>query len=65
MPYANAEPPEEDHNRNISLDRYLSENTSEDNVSFDVLMAESKKKEQTKLHQCWLFEKEKFHLMVN
>ena len=72
-PYANAEPP---HNLNemsnehelkanseesMSLDKFLSQNTSEDNVSFDVLMSESKREERKKVHQSWLFEKEKFH----
>jgi protein DGCR14 len=61
-PYSNSEPPSSPPH--ISLDKYLSENTSEDNISFEVLMHESKKKEQTKLHQSWLFEKEKLHLMV-
>lgn len=70
-PYANEEPPvfssessqvnEKPFNEEISLDKFLSQNTSEDNVSFDVLMHDSKKEERKKVHQSWLFEKEKLH----
>ncbi len=61
-PYSNSEPPKK---KNMSVDKYLSQNTSEDNISFEVLMAESKKKEQTKVINQWLFEKERFHSLVN
>lgn len=61
-PYANSEPPTQ---INLSVDKYLSQNTSEDNISFEILMAESKKKEQSKVINQWLFEKEKFHALVS
>jgi hypothetical protein len=50
---------------NISLDRFLSQNTSEDNLSFETIMHEAEKKERTKVHQSWLFEKEKQLQIVN
>lgn len=67
-PYANEEPPKLDlklsndqQTQNISLDNFLAKNTSEDNVSFESLIEETEKKQKLKQHQCWLFEKEKFH----
>lgn len=44
-----------------SLDEFLAKNTSEDNVSFGMLMKEAEKKQRAKTHQAWLFEKEEFH----
>lgn len=44
-----------------SLDEFLSKNTSEDNVSFEMLMKDAEKKQRAKTHQAWLFEKEEFH----
>lgn len=44
-----------------TLDEFLAKNTSEDNVSFDMLMKEAEKKQRAKTHQAWLFEKEQFH----
>ena len=41
--------------------KFLAQNTSEDNVSFDAIMQESKREEKKKVHQSWLFEKEKLH----
>jgi protein DGCR14 len=71
-PYSNEEPPlfpsDEDLISNqktamedMSLDKFLAQNTSEDNVSFEVIMQESKREEKKKVHQSWLFEKEKLH----
>jgi len=71
-PYSNDEPPlyssETSLNSDsmaaseeISLDKFLAQNTSEDNVSFDVLMQDSKREEKKKVHQSWLFEKEQLH----
>lgn len=45
----------------LSLDEFLAKNTSEDNVSFDMLINDAEKKKRTKAHQAWLYEKEKFH----
>ena len=43
----------------VSLDKYLMQNTSEDNVSFEVIMEEAAKKDQYRVHKAWLFEQEK------
>ena len=73
-PYANEEPPDgsdenddsrEDKEEHVSLDTFLAKNTSEDNVSFDIIINEAEKKEKSKLHNCWLYEKEKFHKLVS
>jgi hypothetical protein len=48
-----------------SLDAFLAKNTSEDNVSFEAIIRESEKKENTKLHQAWLYEKEKLLKLVS
>lgn len=70
IPYANEEPPVIDLERptNVkiteSLDSFLSKNTSEDNVSFEALIEDAEIKQRTKIHQAWLFEKEKHHLKV-
>ena len=73
-PYANEEPPdgsedcvnvnskEEEH---VSLDCFLAKNTSEDNVSFDIIINDAENKEKSKLHNSWLYEKEKFHKLVS
>ncbi|CAF0814245.1 unnamed protein product [Brachionus calyciflorus] len=66
-PYANEEPPEistentKEQTVIESLDKFLAKNTSEDNISFENLIEESDKKQKTKIHQAWLFEKEKLH----
>ena len=71
-PYSNEEPPlfpsdealinnQKTSSEDISLDKFLAQNTSEDNVSFDAIMQESKREEKKKVHQSWLFEKEKLH----
>ncbi len=62
--YANKEPPQSAENE-ISLDKFLAKNTSEDNFSFEVIMDEHEKKQQAKSHQAWLHEKELLHLTVN
>ncbi|RNA43613.1 DGCR14 -like protein, partial [Brachionus plicatilis] len=68
LPYANEEPPvidlEQPANGKIteSLDTFLANNTSEDNISFEALIEDAEKKQRTKIHQAWLFEKEKQHL---
>lgn len=68
LPYANEEFPsmsmkdlEKKENTEESLDEFLAKNTSEDNVSFEMLMKEAEKKQRAKTHQAWLFEKEELH----
>ena len=63
-PYANSEPPSVSKST-MSVDSYLAKNTSEDNVSFEGLMVESRKKEQSKVINQWLLEKERHHALVN
>lgn len=46
----------------VSLDKYLSQNTSEDNMSFDEIMKESEKKHRMK--HAWLYEKEEEQQIV-
>jgi hypothetical protein len=65
VPYANSEPPVESGKAHMSVDTYLAKNTSEDNVSFEQLMFEAKKKEQSKVINQWLMEKERLHELVN
>ena len=76
IPYANEEPPEfgeksatnvahdstnsKPSTSNGSLDNFLATNTSEDNISFEVIMSEADKKNKLKLHQNWLHDREKF-----
>lgn len=43
----------------LTLDKYLSQNTSEDNVSFEVIMDEASKKDESRVHRAWLFDQEK------
>lgn len=70
-PYANEEPPNIDTDKTNSqtiiesLDSFLAKNTSEDNISFEGLIEEAEKKQKTKTHQAWLFEKEKLHQLVS
>jgi protein DGCR14 len=47
--------------KNLSLDEFLAKNTSEDNVSFEMLIEEAEKKKKARQHQCWLYEKEQLH----
>lgn len=49
----------------MSVDKYLALNTSEDNVSFEQLMGEARKKEQSKVINQWLMEKERLHELVS
>jgi len=49
---------------NISLDKFLSENTSEDNISFEIIMSEAEKKNRLKLNQSWLHDREQFLKLV-
>lgn len=44
-----------------SLDEFLAKNTSEDNVSFEMLIGDAEKKQKARMHQSWLHEKEKLH----
>jgi protein DGCR14 len=60
-PYANEEPPVK---VKLSLDQFLSKNTSEDNISFEEIMEEAEKKNRLKSHQQWLHEKEKKYALV-
>ena len=80
-PYANQEPPEgfeDDRLSTVSggvslvvkkklpnLDSFLAQTTSEDNVSFDDLMSEARKKEALKTHHLWLHDKELQHQIVS
>lgn len=70
LPYANEEPPVIELNQPTngiiteSLDSFLAKNTSEDNISFEALIEDAEQKKRTKIHQAWLFEKEKQHLKV-
>jgi len=41
--------------KDVSLDKFLARNTSEDNVSFCEIMAEAEKKQRLK--HAWLYEK--------
>ena len=41
--------------KDVSLDKFLARNTSEDNVSFSEIMAEAEKKQRLK--HAWLYEK--------
>lgn len=65
VPYANEEfraPSFKENTATVeSLDEFLSKNTSEDNVSFDMLINDAEKKQRAKTHQAWLFEKEQLH----
>lgn len=72
LPYANEEFPSmsmkdfenekrKEAGEEESLDEFLAKNTSEDNVSFEMLMKEAEKKQRAKTHQAWLFEKEELH----
>ena len=74
IPYANEEPPvsgeilsslNNKKTTNTSLDKFLSENTSEDNISFETIMSETEKKNRLKLNQSWLHEREKFLKLVS
>jgi hypothetical protein len=69
-PYCNEEPPDDDEilksdKNKVSLDKFLAENTSEDNISFEAIMTDSEKKNKLKVHQGWLHEKEKLHKLVS
>lgn len=80
LPYSNDEPPANIDQKDLmpnetirskanlkdlpGLDSYMSTNTSEDNISFEVLMAESEKKERAKMHNAWLRERELLQKIV-
>jgi len=49
--------------KDVSLDKFLARNTSEDNVSFSEIMAEAEKKRRLK--HAWLYEKVDEQLEVN
>lgn len=61
-PTRNPAPPEitDESMNGLSLDKYLSQNTSEDNVSFVDIMKESERKHRMK--HAWLFDKEEEQL---
>jgi len=69
VPYANDElrpmsfkqTGESDDPTELSLDEFLAKNTSEDNVSFEMLIKDAEKKQRAKTHQAWLYEKEQLH----
>jgi len=71
LPYSNDEPPTSGEVNQVlnsdkkattagSLDKFLAENTSEDNISFEVIMNDADKKNKLKLHNTWLHDREKF-----
>jgi protein DGCR14 len=68
--FVNPEPPtlnldnDEKIKKSETLDSFLAKHTSEDNVSFESILHEAEKKERTKMHQSWLFEKEKLLKLV-
>ena len=43
----------------LGLDAFLAQSTSEDNVSFEAIMSDAAKRDMAKVHNAWLFDRER------